>query len=131
MALKKTGTVFASAARTTTTNSSDQTLDTADDPASVPGAIVLFLDVSVVSGTSPTLDIKVQMKDPISGNYVDMPSAAFAQKTAVGTDTLTIYPGALTIANRQVNAILPKTWRLVATIGGATPSFTFSVGLSS
>ncbi len=33
-------------------------------------------------------------------------------------------------ANSIANAILPRTWNVLATIGGTTPSFTFSVGAS-
>jgi hypothetical protein len=116
--------VVASAARTVTGNSSD--INT------VPGAVgVIFtLDITAVSGTTPTLDVKIQGKDPNTGDYVDLPSAAFAQKTGAGQDTLNIRPGIAETANRSVSDVIPRTYRIVWTIGGTTPSFTFSVGAS-
>lgn len=116
-------TIFASAARTATANSTDQVNYNAR-------GILLILDITAVSGTTPTLDVKVQYKDPVSAAYVDIPSAAFAQKTATGTDSLLLYPGITSTANRQILTVLSRTWRAVATIGGTTPSFTFSLGCS-
>lgn len=89
--------------------------------------MVLHLDVTAVAGTLPTLDVKVQAKDPVSGAYVDLPGAAFVTKSVAGSDTLTIYPGVAESAGRLESAVLPRTWRAVATIGGTSPSFTFSV----
>lgn len=115
-------TVLGSAARTASGNSGDM------DHNKV--GIMLFLSITAASGTTPTLDVKLQAKDPTSGTYIDVPGAAFAQKTAAGTDSLVIYPGVAATANRSVSTVLPNLWRLVWTIGGTTPSFTFSVGAS-
>lgn len=113
-------TVFSSAARTATEDSADQV------HAGYRG-VHLVLDITVVSGTTPTLDVKLQRKDETSGKYVDIPGAAFAQKTGTGTDDLVVYPGVAETANRSVSDILSEAWRVVATIGGTTPSFTFSL----
>ena len=120
---KEIVTVFASAARTaTTTNSADQD----NDPQQK--GIRLFLDITAVSGTSPTLDVKLQIKDPLSAKYEDMAGAAFAQKTGTGQDIITIYPGIAETADESISDILGSTWRIVATIGGtATPTFTYSL----
>lgn len=115
--------VLPSVARTVTANS--------DDLVNTQyRGVRLFLNISAASGTSPTLDLKVQSKDPVSGSYVDVPGAAFAQKTGTGTDDLTIYPGVAETANETVSDVVSRTWRVVATIGGTSPSFTFSVGAS-
>jgi hypothetical protein len=106
---------------TTTTNSADLANYGAR-------GVVLVLDVTAASGTSPTLDVKVQVKDTLSGKYVDLAGAAFAQKTAANTSMLTIYPGSTVAANVSISIPLPDTWRVVATIGGTTPSFTFTLG---
>lgn len=90
---------------------------------------IFFLDIPARSGTTPTLDIKFQYKDPISGNFVDMPGCSFAQKNAVGSDTLTIYPGVVATANRSVPLALGDEVNMVYTIGGTTPNFTFSVSM--
>lgn len=117
-----TRTVFASAARTVTANSTDFEID----PTRFTG-LMLFLDISAASGTTPTLDVKLQRKDPISTNYDDVPGGAFAQKTTTGTDTLVVYPGVAETANETVSDLANGTLRAVATIGGTTPSFTFSL----
>lgn len=87
----------------------------------------LVLDVTAASGTTPTLDVKIQRKDPTSGKYVDLPGGAFAQKTGTGTDDLTIYPGIAETNNRSVSDVIGGIYRAVCTLGGTTPSFTFSL----
>lgn len=88
---------------------------------------IFFLDVSARSGTTPTLDVKLQHVDGISGNFVDIPGASFTQKTAVGSDTLVVFPGLVELANRKVSSALGDQVRIVWTVGGTTPSFTFSL----
>lgn len=120
MSTKHRVTVLASASRTATANSGDQL-------SSGASGIHLVLDVTVVTGTGPTLDVKIQRKDSLSGKYVDLPGAAFAQKAGVGTDDLVVYPGVAETANRSVSDVISEEWRAVATIGGTTPDFTFSL----
>lgn len=114
-------TLLASAARTATANTADQT------NYNHRGA-VFTLDVTVVSGTTPTLDVKIQALDTLSGKYADIPGAAFAQKTAANTSQLVVYPGVAETANVSVSDVLPRKFRAVCTIAGSTPSFTFSLG---
>jgi len=78
-----------------------------------------YLDVTAVSGTTPTLDVKIQEKDPVSGKYFDLVS--FTQVTAVITQRKNYGSGA--------GELLGKVIRFVATIGGTTPSFTFSLSM--
>ena len=114
--------ILSSSARTSTTNSDDQV---APDGAK---GVRLYLDISARSGTSPTLDVKVQAKDSLSGNYVDVSGGAFAQKNATGTDDLIIYPSVAAVSNRRVGDHIPRDWRVVGTIGGSsTPTFTYTV----
>lgn len=115
-------TVFSSAARGASANS-----DTVINPERHRG-VILTLDITAASGTAPTLDVKVQRFDAVSGNWVDVAGGAFAQKTTTGTDDLVIYPGATVTANRSISSVVGENWRAVATIGGTTPSFTFSLG---
>ena len=65
--------------------------------------------VTAKSGTSPTLDIKIQECATLGGSYTDI--AAFAQITAVGSYELVF------------RAVQPYI-RYSATVGGTTPSFT-------
>lgn len=72
---------------------------------------LIFLDVTEASGTSPTLDVTVQTKDP-NGKWYDLVS--FAQKIAVGQEAKAI-------------SVYGENLRIAYTVGGTTPSFTFSV----
>ena len=111
---------FVSAARTATANSDAQKND-------VGRGVVLFLEITAASGTSPTLDVKLQMRDPVANQWTDIPGAAFAQKTGTGRDSLMLYPGIAETANREISVFVPADWRAVATLGGTSPSFTFSL----
>lgn len=88
----------------------------------------LALNISAASGTTPTLVMKLQHRDFVSGNWIDITGAATASQTGTGTVDLVVYPGITGTANSRVNDVLPRTWRAVFTIGGTTPSFTFSLG---
>lgn len=115
-------TVFPSAARTATANSADKGSENFQG-----GTFVL--DITAVSGTTPSMTVKIQHKDGVSGQYIDIPGCVFAAKTATGTDSLQLFSGITPAANRSVAGILGDEFRAVATITGTTPSFTFSLSL--
>jgi len=116
-------TILASAARNAAGNSSDLTNHNAK-------GIMIYVDVTAVSGTSPDLDINIQMKDPVSGDYQGIMENL--NISAAGNYIIIVYPGA--VETTAFGAIetqglpLPRTWRIYYTIGGTTPSFTFSIG---
>jgi cell wall-associated NlpC family hydrolase len=76
----------------------------------------ICIDVTAVSGTTPTLDVYVEGKDQLSGKYKTL----FSQTgiNAVGTFWT---PNPIDIAFKYIRA----RW----VIGGTSPSFTFSIGL--
>ena len=87
---------------------------------------VLYVATSAVTGTTPTLTVKVQ------GSYdgttwVDVSGAVTGTINATGTTVLAVYPGVTVAANAAVSYPLPRLWRVAWTIGGTTPSFTFAV----
>lgn len=118
---------------------SAQTLTSTDTTASYPVAaysqMTYVFNVTAASGTSPTLDIKVQRKLP-DGNWHDLchlaqitsattkvaqlpnsPAAGqFAESTAIGASQFFPNGEGLGVDNR-----------LSFTIGGTNPSFTFNV----
>lgn len=121
------------ATATSTQNSADQT-------NRLHKGAVLFINVVSVAATT-TVALNVQAKDPVSGNYVTIGRVSLdGQATnAVGTQALEIYPGisaqaSLGTANTPggINAALPQTWRVQASItatasqGGAGVSFSVS-----
>ena len=115
--------ILPSAVRTVSGNS-------ADFRNNRTSGIIVYLDITAASGTLPTLDVKLQAKDPASGKYIDIAGAAFAVSIIAGTKVLRMIPGITVVANQDVAASLPYIWRVAYVIGGTTPSFTFSVGAS-
>lgn len=105
-----TDTLHASAARTATGNGS--TVHITGDSG------VMFIDCSAASGTTPTLDVKLQGYDPISGNWFDT-GDSFTQLTTTGSERV------------EVASLPDADVRVVYTIGGTSPSFTFSVSFVS
>lgn len=74
--------------------------------------LIATLDVTAASGTTPTLDVKLQ-HSPDGAIWSDL-GTAFAQKTAIGTE-VKVFTG--------IHGFV----RVISTIGGTTPSFTYSV----
>lgn len=100
--------------------------------------IVAKLNVSAASGTTPTLDVVMQESLDGGTNWVDV--ARFAQITAATTNAhyanlvgSTAVAGAVgdgTIAASTTGvALVSDTLRVKYTIGGTTPSFTFTLDL--
>lgn len=97
-------TLAASAARTSSANGSAVELGDR-------GTLRLLLDVTAATGTTPTLDAAVETSfDGVTWRSL----GAFTQKTATGTE-------------RKSFAGADRFVRVTWTIGGTTPSFTFSV----
>ena len=89
------------------------------------GAIVVF-NVGTVSGTSPTCVFKLQGSADGGTTWFDIPSAATPAISASGVVALAVYPGVTPAANAAVSYPLPRTWRVVWTLGGTSPSFTIN-----
>ena len=122
MAENRTVTIRASAAFTATA---------AGTPVASHGArgIIIYLNCTAVSGTSPTADCKLQGYDALADVWQDIAGAAFAQVTAAATQTLTVYPGVAETTNVSVSDVVPALLRVHSTIGGSsTPTVTFSLG---
>lgn len=102
------GATFFAAARTANANG------TGVDLKNGLGSTHAVLNVGTVSGTTPTLDVKMQESDDDS-TYTDIPGATFNQVTAGN--------------QRQVIRFLRSKpyCRAVATVAGTSPSFTFGV----
>lgn len=85
----------------------------------------VVIDVTAITGTSPTLTVTVQGKDEVSGKYYTL--LASASLTSTGTTVLEIYPGIANAANSTQGVTLPKVWRVNTVIGGTTPAITATV----
>lgn len=90
--------------------------------------VQIGVNITALTGTGPTLTVKIQGKDAASGVYYDLlTSAALA---ATGFTLLTLYPGAPVTANASSPQVLPAVWRVVATVAGTGPAVTATVGAS-
>lgn len=89
----------------------------------------LFLNISAISGAAATLTLKVQVFDPASSTYIDLPGASFAAFTTTGLRMLQIYAGIAAVANVAVNVPISRQYQLVGTISGTTPNITCSIGV--
>ena len=88
----------------------------------------LGINITAITGTSPTSTVTVQGKDTASGQYYTLlQSTALA---AVGYTNLSIYPGLTAAANSVANQLLPRTFRILYAIGGTTPAITATIGAS-
>lgn len=114
-------TIETSAARNATANGTTIT------NASGRGAM-FYINVTAASGTTPTLVVQLQVQDPVSTSWIDITGAATASITGTGLSMLTVCPGIVEAANTKVAQGLPRVFRFRWTIGGTTPSFTFSIG---
>jgi len=92
---------------------------TAIDVVDYEGLLALTLSIGAVTGTTPTLDLKVQSSATSGGTFVDVPGAVWAQKAAAAADTVDKITIDLDACQRWI--------RIVATIAGTSPSFTMSV----
>jgi len=90
---------------------------------SAKGALV-FIDITAISGTSPTLTVTLQGKSPTGLYYTILASSAL---TATGLTVLKVYPGLTAAANTVANDVLPEAYRVITAIGGTGPSVTATV----
>lgn len=116
----KVVTLLASSARTASadgsaTGTSLATYPITGDNKGFTQAAKVFLDCTASSGTTPTLDVVIQGRTSASGTWITLDGARFNRLTTTGTECLTI------------DGPLPPELRASATIGGSSPSFTFSV----
>jgi hypothetical protein len=89
-----------------------------------------LVDVTAVSGTTPTLFVSVQFTiDGVTWHDLDATNARTASITATGKHLIKVYPDLTASANGVANSPLPNRHRLAWTIGGTTPNFTFSTAV--
>lgn len=73
-----------------------------------------IVSVGAASGTTPTLDLKIQYSADGSTGWTDITDATFTQLTTTG--------------RQEIHFVAPERYvRAVATIAGTSPSFTFAV----
>lgn len=68
-------------------------------------------------GAATTVTVVISGKDPVSGTYYPLLTSTALAGT--GFTDLCIYPGITTAANTAVSMVLPRTWRVTATVAGS------------
>jgi hypothetical protein len=97
-----------------------QTVTSNGDSGNTPlivrfGEVVIFyLDVTSVSGTSPTLDLFIDIQDPLSRKWVNQDK--FPTVSSITTLALAL-------------PVRSTKYRIRWQLGGTSPLFTFSVGV--
>tara|TARA_Y100000401_G_scaffold113897_1_gene115217 strand:+ start:1289 stop:1672 length:384 start_codon:yes stop_codon:yes gene_type:complete len=103
--------IVATAAVTSTATSS------AIDLKEYDGDVSLILTSAAGTGSSPTLDVKVTDSATSGGTYTDLSGATFTQVT--GSVSMQV----ITFSKDECKRFI----KIVQTVGGSTPSFTFSI----
>lgn len=91
------------------------------------GALLAVSTTAVAGTDTPTLVVTVEMKEPVSGTWVAIPNARTVNITTTGKTLLLVYPGITAETNSKTDYVLPRVYRIIGTITGTTPSFTFSI----
>lgn len=79
----------------------------------------VILEVGTVSGTTPTLDVKLQECATSGGTYTDVSGAVFTQVIATGSSQI--------LRIEDLGVTRKRYLKAVGTIAGTTPSFAFGV----
>lgn len=102
---------------------------------------VMVVNKTAESGTTPTLDVKLQGYDDASATWFDVQGASIVQYSggATGLRYAVIYPGltaddadgvvTINTTFKHVNGFLPYKFRVQVTHGGTSISNTFSVAI--
>lgn len=87
--------------------------------------ILVFVNITAITGTTPTLTVTLKGIDPASGTaYTILASAAL---NATGLTVLKVYPGLTASANVVASDVVPTTCRIDSAIAGTTPAVTATV----
>lgn len=89
---------------------------------------LLYVNITAISGTSPTLTVTLKGIDP-AGNTNTYTVIASAALNATGLTVLKVYPGLTAAANTVVSDVMPAVSRIDAVIGGTGPSVTGTVSV--
>ena len=86
----------------------------------------VLVNITAITGTSPTLTVTIEGYDSASGTYYTLLESAAL--SAVGATLLTVYPGVTATANVSASGHLPEFWRVSYAIAGTSPAVTATIG---
>lgn len=115
--MNQEGTIFASAARTST-----PTPSAIENPL---GAAILTVFINTTAASTPSTVFTIQGYDPASDSWYDI--LASAAVTGTGATRLRVGPGLAATNNVSAPDVVPPRFRVTATHGNAN-SHTYTVG---
>ena len=87
--------------------------------------LLVFVNVTALAGTTPSLTVTIKGVDPVSGaTYTILTSAAI---TATGFTVLKVYPTLPAAANLTAQDVLPPNFQITATVNGTGPQVTATI----
>lgn len=89
------------------------------------GQLLLFINITAITGTGPTLTVTIQSKDPASGTAYDL--LVSTALSATGLTVLQVGPGITAAANLSVARAVPTYWHAIAVVAGTTPAVTGTI----
>lgn len=103
----------------------DLTALAADRSVSLPPSLRVQLDISAVSGTTPSLTVVIE--DSLDGGQTFNVVGTFVAQTVTGRTVIAIAPSGVAQAAGFVWPFNARRLRARWTITGTTPSFTFQI----
>lgn len=86
---------------------------------------IFSLDVTAFGGTTPTLDVTIEEKDPVSGTYTTLAQFSFAQVAGATAFERKLADLQTSLQNGTYGAVLRAVWTIA---GGGGETYTFSLG---
>lgn len=90
--------------------------------------VVVSINITALTGTTPTLTVNIYGDDNVSGGKKLL--LASTALNAVSFTQLVVYPGTVAAANSVANLPLPASWHVETVVAGTTPAVTATIGAS-
>jgi len=87
--------------------------------------LLVFINITAITGTVPTLTVTIRSKDPASAVAYDL--LVSVGLAATGLTVLEVGPGITIAANAAVARAVPTAWHAIAVVGGTTPAVTGTI----
>lgn len=92
-------------------------------------ALLLFINITALSGAGNTVTFHVEARDPVSGQFFELPFTTAAPNfTAAGQAVLIVDPRIPGVANKVTQSPLPDQVRIRPVGSGTRTTLTYSVG---
>lgn len=118
--------VYPSASRTASVNTA--ALGAVDHNTGPYTGMIVNVNITDITGTAPTVTFTIQGKDEASNTYYTL--LASSALNAAGHTVLRVDPRVAASANVAAQASLPRTFRIIATVGGTITTLVYGVSVT-